>query len=43
MRIPRVKTLYLAGDVLLPEHEEATSGAHSVTVEISKSKGEQSH
>jgi hypothetical protein len=38
MRIPRVKTLYLAGDVLLTEHEEAASGAHSVTVEVRNQK-----
>jgi hypothetical protein len=34
MYIQRVETLYLASAVLLPEHEEAASGAHLVAVEF---------
>ena len=34
MCVQRVETLYLASAVLLPEHEETTSGAHIVAVEI---------
>jgi hypothetical protein len=38
MRLPRAKTLYLAHAVLLPEHEHAASGAHSVIVGIKNEK-----
>ena len=36
--LQRVETLYLASAVLLPEHEDAASGAHIVAVEIRNQK-----